>query len=157
MNQVSGLSLYTVLQLCWTVLPALIPGNARLFFLAPLQVNSVEQTLTFIVFLKNIELYSWYFIVSCIFLIAQKPLMPVFVRCHCDQGLVPIFYMAVSQTSRVKGKQYLGKLSARVCVCVSLQAQMRAWKWQCICSYHMHSWHLGILSLQVGMDFQSPG
>lgn len=158
MNQVSGLGLYTVPQLCWTVLPALMPGNASVFFLALLQVNSVEQTLILIVFLKNIELHSWYFIVGCIFN-SKKPLdARIFVRCHCAQGVVHIFCMAVSQTSCVKGKWIFRKAQCPyVDVCVSLQAEMKAWKWLCICSYHMHSWHSGILSHQVGMDFQNPG
>lgn len=120
MNQVSGLGLYTVLQLCWTVLPALMPGNARLFFLALLQMNSVEQTHIWIVFLKNIELHTWYFIVGCIFYSKNK-ILCLSGAAAVSRGLFSYCVCLCHKLPMLKGSGYLGRLSApmwtRVCLC----------------------------------------
>lgn len=121
MNQVSGLGLYTVLQLCWTVLPALMPGNARLFFLALLQVNSGELTLIWIVFLKNVELHTWYFIVGSIFC-SKNPLSPEsLLGVAVPRGLFTYCVCLCHKLPMSKGSGYLGRLSAhmwtRVCLC----------------------------------------
>lgn len=71
MNQISGLGLYTVLQLCWTALPALMAGNARLFLLA----GQLHRTDSY--FDSNIKTHTLYFIDNCIF-IEKYPLMPEF-------------------------------------------------------------------------------
>lgn len=73
MNQISELGMYTVLHLCWTALPALMAGNARLFFLALLQLNSVKHTLILIVFFKILE-HILYILLSTAFLIVKKTL-----------------------------------------------------------------------------------